>query len=51
MSVLYLYREEQSIWASQNHVSPSSELPGCPVGHTEGWSAADGQSESPSAEP
>lgn len=51
VSNLYLSLEEQSIWAFQNHVSPSSGLPGCPGGHTEGWSAADAQSESPSEEP
>lgn len=48
---LYLFLEEQSISAFQNHVSPSIELPGCPGDHTEGWSAADAQSGSPSAEP
>lgn len=47
----YLSPEEQSIWAFQNHVSPSSELPGCRGGRTEGWSAAVVQSESPSEEP
>lgn len=48
---VYLSLEEQSIWASQTHVFPSSERPACPGGHTEDWSAVDAQSGSPSEEP
>lgn len=47
----YLSLEEQSIWASRTHAFPSSELPACPGGHTEGWSAVDARSGSPSEEP
>lgn len=47
----YLSLEEQSIWASQNHVFPSSERPACPGGRTEDWSAVDARSGSPSEEP
>lgn len=47
----YLSQEEQSIWASQTRVFPSSEHPACPGGHTEDWSAVDAQSGSPSEEP
>lgn len=48
---MYLSLEEQSIWASQTRVFPSSELPACPGGHTEDWSAVDAQSGNPSEEP
>lgn len=47
----YLSLEEQSIWASQTRVFPSNELPACPGGHTEDWSAVDAPSGSPSEEP
>lgn len=50
-TAMYLSPEEQSIWASQTHVFPSSELPACPGGHTEDWSAVDALSGSPSEEP
>lgn len=46
----YLSPEGQSIWAFQNHVSPSNELPGCLGGHTEGWFSVDARSGSPSEE-
>lgn len=46
-----LFLEEQSIWAFQSRVSPSSERPGCRGGRTEDWSSADVRSGSPTEEP